>query len=211
MFFYWFEPRAKLYEVHDEAWRMARSWRFLLFGSCGIGGLLYAAALPPLDWSFAAFFALLPVMVYVSIERRWYMHMLAGWLWGWCWAICSYFFLREIEWIVPWLMAPVMALFPTFWALMLGVTSRSLLFPPLIEGCGMDVRREYLERGPRLGRLILMGVNGAALYIAIEYSRSRLFVWNDLAVTQYRNLPHHSIFPRFPVPVLLSVTSGKYS
>ena len=32
-----------------------------------------------------------------------------------------------------------------------------------------------------------MGVNAAALYIVVEYSRSRLFVWNDLAVTQYRN------------------------
>ena len=71
-----------------------RLWSFL---SCPVGGMLYAAALPPLDWSFAAFFALLPVMVYVSIEHRWYMHLLAGWLWGWCWAIFAYFFLREIE------------------------------------------------------------------------------------------------------------------
>ena len=162
--------------------------RLLGLLSCPVGGLLYAAALPPLDLSFAAFFALLPVMVYVSIERRWYLHILAGWLWGWCWAICAYFFLREIEPIIPWLMAPVMALFPAAWALLLGIVSRSLLFPPLIEGCGMDHRRKYLEGGPRLWRLILMGINAAALYIVIEYSRSRLFAWNDLAVTQYRNV-----------------------
>ena len=160
--------------------------RLCLLGCCA-GGLLYAAALPPLDLSFAAFFALLPVLVYVSIERRWYMHMLAGWLWGWCWAICAYSFLREIEWIVPWLMAPVMALFPMVWALLLGMVSRSLLFPPLIEGCGMECRKKYLESGPRPWRLVLMGINAAALYIVIEYTRARIFVWNDLAVTQYRN------------------------
>ena len=160
----------------------------LVLVSCAAGGLLYAAALPPLNLSFAAFFALLPVMVYVSIEHRWYMRALAGWLWGWCWAICSYFFLREIEWIVPWLLAPVMGLFPMVWAVFLGAVSRSLLFPPLVEACGMDSRRKYLEHGPALWRLILIGLNAAALYIVIEYSRSRIFVWNDLAVTQYRNV-----------------------
>ena len=156
--------------------------------SCGVGGFLYAAALPPLNWSFAAFFALLPVMIYVTLERRWYMHALAGWLWGWCWSICAYFFLREIEWFVPWLLAPIMGLFTMVWAIMLGFMSPRLLFPPLIDGCGMDSRRTYLERGPYPWRLVLMGLNAAALYIVIEYSRSRLFVWNDLAVTQYRNI-----------------------
>ena len=59
MFFHWFEPRPKPFEVHDEAWRMARSWRVLLLAGCGVGGLLYAAALPPLNRSFAAFVALI--------------------------------------------------------------------------------------------------------------------------------------------------------
>ena len=140
-------------------------WRRRLWlALCPVGGFAYAAALPPLNLSFAAFFALSPVMVYVSIEHRWYMRALGGWLWGWCWAICSYFFLREIEWIVPWLMAPVMALYPMVWAAVMGAVSRSLLFPPLIAACGMDCRRKYLlESGPRLWRLILMGVNAAAL------------------------------------------------
>jgi len=71
---------------------------------------------------------------------------------------------------------------------MLHWMSRKILFPSVIAACGMDSRAEYLERGPKIWRLILMGVNAAALYVVIEYSRSRLFVWNDLAVTQYRNV-----------------------
>ena len=122
------------------------------------------------------------------MESRWYWCAFAGWLWGWCWAICSYSFLREIEWIVPWLMAPVIAMFPAVWALLAGRISRRLLIPPLIVACGMDERLNYLDRGPRVGRMVMMGITVAALYIAIEYTRSRLFVWNDLAVTQYRNV-----------------------
>ena len=190
MFFCFFRPTTSVAgdEPPNEA-ALLNPWpRRLALLACAGGGFLYAAALPPLNFSFAAFFALLPVMVYVSLERRWYMRALAGWLWGWCWAICAYFWLREIEWFVPWLLAPVIALFPTVWAVVTGIVSRSLLFPPLVEGCGMDSRRQYLARGPRLWRLILMGLHAAALYIVIEYTRSRLFVWNDLAVTQYRNL-----------------------
>lgn len=172
----------------NDAKLLARWPRGVALAACAVGGFLYAAALPPLNWSFAAAIALLPVMIYASIEERWTRCALAGWLWGWCWAICSYRFLREIEWFIPWLMAPVMALFPTVWAILLHWMSRKILFPPLVAACGMDSRLEYLERGPRTDRLVLMGINAAALYVVIEYTRSRLFVWNDLAVTQYRNI-----------------------
>ena len=189
MFFCFFKPSASADGTPPNEADILDPWpQRLALAACAAGGFLYAAALPPLNLSFAAFFALLPVMIHMSIEQRWYMRALAGWLWGWCWAICSYFFLREIEWIVPWLLAPVMGLFPMVWAVILGAVSRSLLFPPLVEACGMDSRRKYLERGPALWRLVLMGLNAAALYIAIEYTRSRIFVWNDLAVTQYRNI-----------------------
>ena len=187
MFFYWFEPRPKQYAVHDESWRMARSWRVLLFLGCGVGGLLYAAALPPLNWSFAAFVALIPVLVFISLERRWYWHLAAGWLWGWCHAVCAYQFLREIEWFIPWLLAPVMGLFTAVWALLVAFLLRPVVFPLTVDAKGIDDRREYLYKGPQLWRLLVLGVSAAALYSAIEFSRSRLFVWNDLAVTQYRN------------------------
>ena len=203
MFFYSFRPTTvtAAAEPPNEARLLNPRPRLLALAACAVGGLLYAAALPPLNLSFAAFFALLPVMIYVSMEPRWYMHALAGWLWGWCWASCAYFWLREIEWFVPWLLAPVIALFPAAWAVATGFVSRSLLFPPLVEGCGMDSRRQYLADGPRLWRLILMGLNAAALYIVIEYTRSRLFVWNDLAVTQYRN----------PALIQLAALIGSYA
>lgn len=188
MLFYCPTPSRDAASPPNEAKLLSPWARLVALTACAAGGFLYAAALPPLNMSFAAVFALLPVMIYVSLEERWYRCALAGWLWGWCWAICAYRFLREIEWFIPWLMAPVMALFPAVWASMLHWMSRKILFPSVIAACGMDFRAEYLERGPKIWRLILMGVNAAALYVVIEYSRSRLFVWNDLAVTQYRNV-----------------------
>ena len=187
MFFYWFEPRAKMYEVHDEAWRMSRWRRILLLGGCGIGGLLCAAALPPLNWSFAAFAALIPVLVFISLERRWYWCFFAGWFWGWCHALCAYRFLREIEWFIPWLLAPVMGVFPAVWSVLVAFLLRPVVFPLSVDANGIDDRREYLLKGPLLWRLLALGVSAAALFTAIEFSRSRLFVWDDLAVTQYRN------------------------
>ena len=100
MFWDFFRPKiitGTAAEPPNEA-RLLNPWpRILALAACAGGGFMYAAALPPLNLSFVAFFALLPVMIYVSIERRWYMRALAGWLWGWCWAICAYFWLREIE------------------------------------------------------------------------------------------------------------------
>ena len=146
MLFYRQDPPPDPETPPNEA-KLLNPWpqRLALLG-CGIGGLLYAAALPPLNLSFCAFFALLPVMILVSVEHRWYRWAFAGWLWGWCWAICSYRFLREIEWFIPWLMAPVIALFPALWAVLLRHISRSMLFPPVIFGCGMDERLKYLNQ-----------------------------------------------------------------
>ena len=186
MFFHWFEPSFKMFDVRNEAWRMAKWWRLLLFVLCGSGGLLYAAALPPLNWSFAAFVCLIPVLVFVSLERRWPLHFAAGWFWGWCHAVCAYSFLREIEWFIPWLLAPVMGLFPAVWALLAARILRPMVFPLAVDAAGIDDRKTYLERGPQVWRLVLLGLAAAALFTAIEFSRSRLFVWNDLSVTQYR-------------------------
>ena len=186
MFFHWFEPSFKMFDVRNEAWRMAKWWRLLLFVLCGSGGLLYAAALPPLNWSFAAFVCLIPVLVFVSLERRWPLHFAAGWFWSWCHAVCAYSFLREIEWFIPWLLAPVMGLFPAVWALLAARILRPMVFPLAVDAAGIDDRKTYLERGPQVWRLVLLGLAAAALFTAIEFSRSRLFVWNDLSVTQYR-------------------------
>lgn len=189
MFFYWFDRPGGKGAPPNEAWRFATWWRLLMILCCGIGGSLYAAALPPFNMSWAAFVTLVPVLVFVSLERRWCWAAFAGWFWGWCWAVCAYRFLREIEWFVPWLLAPVIALFPAVWAMLVSRVIGALVFPPEIDLAGIDDRRRYLEQGPRPLRLVILGLAAAALFTAVEYTRSRLFVWNDLAVTLYRCPP----------------------
>ena len=189
MLFYWLDRSGGKWQPPNEAWRFAMWWRWLMLLLCGAGGLLYAVALPPLNIGAAAFFTLVPVLIFISLERRWYWNALAGWFWGWCWAVCAYRFLREIEWFVPWLLAPVMGLFPALWAVLTAQASRAIMFDPGVDAIGMDDRRHYLENGPWPLRSLMLGISAAALFTAVEYARSRLFVWNDLAVTQYRNLP----------------------
>ena len=82
---------------------------------CFSGGMLYAAALPPLNWSFAVFISLLPVL-YCGCRFKWKFSAFCGWLWGIGWAFFSCNFLREIEWFVPILLAPVLALWQAVFA-----------------------------------------------------------------------------------------------
>ena len=187
MLFYWFDRPSGGFDPPNEAWRLSPLLPAAGLLACAVGGMLYAAALPPLNWSFAAAFALLPVLISVSLKRRWIWNALSGWIWGWCWAIFAYRFLREIEWFVPWLLAPVMGLFPALWAVLLGLLMRAVVFPLSVDSGGIDSRREYLLNGIKLGRLLLLGTTASAGFIVVEYLRSRLFPWNDLAVTMYRH------------------------
>ena len=73
------------------------------------GGLLFAAALPPLNLWFLGFFALAP-LVWCASQLSWGKAAFCGWVWGLGWALFAFQFLREIEWIVPYLLAPVMGI-----------------------------------------------------------------------------------------------------
>ena len=154
---------------------------------CFAGGTLYAAALPPLNWNFAVFISLLPVL-YCGCCFNWKFSALCGWLWGIGWAFFSCNFLREIEWFVPFLLAPVLALWQAFFAAILPGLSNFTLLPPESIGWSREKKSEYLSSLLPWYRIIFFTVSTAVIFTLIEWTRSRLFVWNDFSVTQWRNL-----------------------
>ncbi len=170
----------------NQAWQVSNFRKLLLALSCFAGGTLYAAALPPLNWNFAVFVSLLPVL-YCGCCFKWKFSAFCGWLWGIGWAFFSCNFLREIEWFVPFLIAPVLGVWPAFFAALLPGLKKFTLYPAAALLWNTEKKAEYLSNSLPSYRIILFTVSGAVLFTLIEWTRSRLFVWNDFSVTQWRN------------------------
>ena len=135
---------------------------------CFLAGTLYAAALPPLNLELAAFVMLIPLLFVISKCKPLYA-ALYGWIWGLGWSFFSYRFLREIDVMIPFLLPPVISLWPAVWACITAYFIK-------------QSRKNILS-------MTLFVFGCAALFTLIEWTRSRLFVWNDSGVTQWRNIP----------------------
>ncbi len=171
----------------DESARISRPAWLLRLVVVFIGGMGYAAALPPLNWSVLAFVSLLPLILFATAEKPG-SAAFAGWLWGLGWSLFAYRFLREIDPAVPWLIAPVISLWPAAWAAVLPWLWRNTMFPLEVEMGGFEKREAWLAAPRSYFRLLAFAVGAAALFTLCEWTRSRLFTWNDFGATQYRNL-----------------------
>lgn len=157
----------------------------LLTPLCALaGGVLYAASLPPFNLGFAVLIALLPLF-FTAENHSAGFRFFNGWLWGWGWAFFSCRFLREIHPAVPFLIAPVLGLWPGFYTFALGWFIRKI--------------KHHTSLAPYLQEL-LFWLLAAALFTVIEWSRCRLFVWNDLSVTMWK----------FPLAMQIARLTGRY-
>ena len=165
--------------------------KVLLLAGSFAGGLAYAAALPPLNWEFLTFISLIPLLL-SAMHLRWYWRLLAGWLWGWGWSIFAYWFLREIHPAVPWMMAPVISVWPAVYVLLLGYFARMIFDKEKLDT--FDIRNFPAWR------IAGYAFAGAALFTLLEATRYHLFVWNDLSVTVWR----------MPVFMQIARITGRY-
>lgn len=161
-------------------------WRYLLFSFSG--GVLFAAALPPLNWWIAGFAALAP-LVWCAARLEWKRSFLCGWVWGLGWSLFAFQFLREIEPPVPYMLAPVLSLWSGVSGALISLMGRNLLIPAQIRCQEYETRKNYFTRNLPWYRTLLFVLTAAVIYTLVEWTRSRLFTWNDLSVTQWRNLP----------------------
>ena len=160
--------------------------RLLILLGCFAGGTLYAAALPPLNWFWAIFFAFIPVL-YAATIYRWKFLTLCGWVWGLGWTLFAYQWLREIHGAIPYLLAPVLSLWPAVWAMLLPWCWQNAVMPDDSGSWDCCRRSSYLKSEIKPAALLSFVLISAILYTLVEWTRSRLFCWNDLAVTQWRN------------------------
>ena len=166
-----------------------------------LAGMLSAAALPPGNISLLAWVTLTPVIASALSCGNVFAAFSCGWLWGVGRAWFAYAFLREIDPAVPWLLAPIIALWPGVWAAMLPWFWRSTMFDLETRLGGFEARSQVLRGGAGIGRMTLFVFGTAALFTLLEWTRSRLFVWNDLAVTQWR----------VPVVTQIASVAGSYA
>lgn len=155
------------------------------------GGVFYALALPPLNCWILIFFALIPLF-YCGLICNWKSALLCGWLWGLGWAVFAYNFLREIHPAVPYMLAPVLALWPAVFTVSATFLARRFFR----NGRPGFALQWDLPLKPLIRYLICC----AALFTVVEWTRYYLFVWNDLSVTLWR------------VPLLMQIArlAGRY-
>lgn len=185
--FFLSKPETDGSEAPDESWRISRAGKLFRLLTAFAGGALYAAALPPFNLE-PLVFASVFLLYLVAAESHWRFAALAGWVWGLGWSLFAYQFLREIDPAVPYLLAPVISVWPAVWAGLIPFLKRNTLYPLAAELGGFEEREKFLQSSAAFGRWLCFAVGSAALFTLLEWTRSRLFNWNDLAVTQYRNL-----------------------
>jgi len=148
------------------------------------GGVLMAMAFPPLNLSLAAFCALTILWLEVRNRSAW-KAALGGWLWGMGYALCSFFWLREINPAIPWMLMFVLGAFyiPVGW--IAAVANRYILLEPEVRKSGFTAQascRKFV-----LWRQLLWCLVTASSVVLVEYARSRVLPWNYIGIAFYRN------------------------
>jgi len=144
-----------------------------------------ATAFPPLNWTVSAFIAL-TILFLEARNRSPLKAAVAGWLWGMGYALCSFFWLREINVVIPWLMMIVLGAYyiPVGWTA--AVANRYILLPPQVRKEGFSSQTAY--RDFSLLRQIAWCLVTASSVVLVEYLRHTVLPWNYLGAAFYRNV-----------------------
>ena len=138
-----------------------------------LSGTLYSLALPPCNLEVLAFVSLVPLL-FIIVNETTKKAAILGWIWGIGWAVFSFQFLREINPIIPYLLAPILGLWPAIFAFCI-----PFLYKNIVKKDSFDIK--FLN-------FTIFALTSASLFVLLEWTRSRLFVWNDFSITQWQNL-----------------------
>ena len=162
------------------------SWQrgLLRWLAAAAAGCFAATAFPPLNWSIAAFCSL-TVLFLLARNLSAVKAALAGWLWGMGYALCSFFWLREINVVIPWLMMIVLGAYyiPMGW--MAALANRYILLPPPVRAAGFSAQKSC--RDFPLWRQLAWCLVMAGTLVIVEFLRSNVLPWNYLGVAFYKN------------------------
>ncbi|MBE6369083.1 MAG: apolipoprotein N-acyltransferase [Lentisphaerae bacterium] len=149
-----------------------------------LAGCLMAAAFPPLNATFCVFIAL-TVLWLEARNRRALTAAFMGWIWGMGYALCSFFWLREIHAAVPWLLMVVLGAYYIPAGLMAALANRWILLRDEERKSGFSTQQSC--RDFPLWRQLLWCLVMASTMVVVEYLRSRVLPWNYIGSAFCRN------------------------
>ncbi|MBE6404102.1 MAG: apolipoprotein N-acyltransferase [Lentisphaerae bacterium] len=179
-----FAGKGEVGLVGSELKRFSKLRIFVRWLAIFFAGCFAATAFPPLNFPVAAFTSLaclwLSVRNYSALKAA-----LAGWLWGMGYALCSFFWLREINPAIPWLMMVVLGAYyiPVGWTA--AVANRYILLTPEVRKKGFSA--QIACRDFALYRQIAWCLVCASSLVLVEYLRHTVLPWNYFGVAFYRN------------------------
>ena len=169
----------------NEAWRIrwiTRIFKFIILFS---SGMLMTATVPPLNWSAAAWIALIPLF-WICSEQSFKLAALSGFCWGLGWAFTGFYWLHEIDPLIPFFAGPFMALFPAVWACLVPCLRRGVLIPNDVQLQGYTASKNFIPKSTL--KTFFYAVIIASWWCVSEWFRSRLLPWNYVSVSQWQNL-----------------------
>jgi apolipoprotein N-acyltransferase len=151
-----------------------------------LSGAFMTLSLPGYNWSLIAWVAMVPLFMIIP-GKSMFAACRGGFWWGLGWGLPSFYWLREIDPVVPFLMAPVLSIFIACWASLVPIVWRYLLLPAEVRRRGYVAIRDYDWKSPWREFFVALIIAGLWC-IAAEWSRSMMFPWNYLSASQWRNL-----------------------
>ncbi len=170
--------------------RRLLGWRSLapsLFGAVA-GGLLLSAAFSPLEWAWAGWLALTPLLL-APIPRRRRGRLLTGYLFGLVHFATSLSWLNEVGFKAGYLLAAVCAMFLMAWYVLFCDLVSRLSQPRQTNPSTEDAQRFWLLALPPR-RFLAVTVLAPVFWVAVEWLRSWLFTgfpWNHLGLSQWQH------------------------
>ena len=166
------------------SWR--RTVRDLLVAA--LTGAALTLAFPGVGFQPAAWICVAPLLWLCADVSKW-RAFAYGMTWGYFWSLTSTFFLREINLAIPFVFGAVLGVFCAFWAMLIPVVYRNLLYPPEVRVRGAAAVASHPRFEVRDEILAMFTL--AAWWVILEWIRSWIFTgfpWNLLAATQWRNI-----------------------
>lgn len=169
----------------DEKGRISFLSKWLKFFTAMVSGVLLAMAFPPLNWSSFAFVAMVPLMLiamsYTSKKQLFFL----GYIQGFFWAIFAFWWLREIDYAIPFFLAAILGVWFGVFLLIFRVFFKGIVWTNEIRLMSFTER----EKAPiSWWRELIFAFAAAAIFPCLEYFRIKLFPWNFIGVSQYKSI-----------------------
>ncbi len=180
------ESEQKKNRPGNEAGKIRFSARLIEVGVLLLSGMLMTASLPPLNWSFTSWIAIIP-LYWIAHDKKPFRAWRAGWVWGLAWGFTSFYWLREINPAIPYMIGPVIALYTGCWSAAVPLFRRGILIPAEIQLAGCRTEQNYSRVS--IPRELFFAAALAGWWCVLESGRSTMLPWNYTGCSQWQNLP----------------------